>query len=257
MVLCIAGYDPTGGAGLLADVAALAGLGVRAAGAITALTIQSPDQAAHFSPVDSNYIDETLTTLLANLPISAVKIGMLGTGEVARIVGKHLRRLPAAVPVVIDPVLAAGAGGALCDEQAFDVLRDELIPQAALIAPNVPEAERLCNLTIKQPFDIERVARRLREMGADYVLIKGGHLEGDPIDRLWGPDGPRQWKNQRKIGAEIHGTGCTLAALITGMIAQEKPMDKAVGIAVEMLQQAISTSWPPTDEGWRFLGLVN
>jgi len=256
IVLCISGYDPTGGAGLLADTVALAGLGIRTAGAITALTIQGPARTVRFSPVEPKFFAETLAALTADLPISAVKIGMLGSGENVRIVRDFLRRRPKNVPVVIDPVLTAGAGGALGDEDVFAVLRDELTAQATLIAPNVPEAERLCNLSIKQPFECERAAQRLREMGAGNVLIKGGHLDGDPVDRLWTTDGFFEWKNQRKEGAEVHGTGCALAALIAGLLAQEKPMDEAVGTAIETLQQAISSAWSPTNEGWRFSGLV-
>jgi len=241
---------------LLADAVALAGLGVRTAGAITALTIQGPSRPARFSPVDPQFFAATLAALAADLPISAVKIGMLGSGEIARIVGDFLRRRPRGAPVVIDPVLTAGAGGALGDEESFVVLRDELIPQATLIAPNVPEAERLCNLSIKQPFECERAARRLREMGAGSVLIKGGHLAGAPVDRLWTADGFFEWKNRRQEGAEVHGTGCALAAVTAGLLAQEKSLDEAVGIAVGTMQRAISSAWSPTNEGWRFSGLV-
>jgi hydroxymethylpyrimidine/phosphomethylpyrimidine kinase len=253
-VLCVAGLDPTGGAGLLADVAALASVSVRAAGVVTALTVQRPHGDARFVPVDAALVDQMLGALADDLPIAAIKVGMIGAGPVAHIVAKHLTRLSAKAPLVVDPVLNAGAGGSLADDETIAVLRRELLPRATLITPNIPEAEALTGLAIRSLADMERAAEQLRAAGAQYVLIKGGHLPGEPVDLLIGPGERRTWRAPRFHGGVVHGTGCALSSLAAGHLACGAAVPEAVDRAIAAVRRAIDGSWTPVPEGWRFLG---
>jgi len=254
VVVSIAGFDPTGGAGLLADAGALAQLGLRPAGVVTALTVQRPSGDVETTPVDPQLVDRTLSTVLSDLPVAAMKIGMLGTGEVAEVVAGHLEKLDPSIPVVCDPVLHAGAGGALADERTTQVLREKILPRTTLLTPNVPEAEILAGRSIQTQEDMEAVARDLCAGGATYVLLKGGHLAGDPVDLLIGPDNLQRWRGKRLDVGAVHGTGCALSALIAGYLSLGKTITQAVDASVAAVHEAIAASWQPQEEGWRYLG---
>lgn len=252
--MCIAGFDPTGGAGLLADVATLAAVGVRAAGVITAMTRQRPVGPVVVEPVETARIEAVLPQLLHDLRPDAVKIGMLGSAETARAVCRHLSAGGLSAPVVVDPVLHAGAGGELTEPETVPIILEQLAPLTTVLTPNVPEAERLTGLTIQTEHDMERAARRLLEFGARHVLLKGGHLPGDPIDLLVGPDGVRRLPAPRLKTGTVHGTGCALSTLIAGLLARGVALVAAVEEAIRRVRKGIQTSWAPQCTGWSLLG---
>ncbi len=239
---------------MLADVAASQSLSVRAAGVATALTVQRPHGAVRYAPLDPAWIDEALATVLADLPVRAVKVGMLGSAAVARVVAQRLAALPADIPLVLDPVFVAGSGGSLADDQARAVLKSELLPRATLITPNVPEAEALTGREMRTPADLTAAAEQLRAAGGCWVLIKGGHLTGEPLDLLLGPDGCWTWRAERYTGGEVHGTGCALSMLVAAHLAGGAAVPAAVDRAIGAVRAAIETSWAPAPAGWRFLG---
>ncbi|MHA1566007.1 MAG: bifunctional hydroxymethylpyrimidine kinase/phosphomethylpyrimidine kinase [Alphaproteobacteria bacterium] len=256
LVLCIGGFDPTGGAGVLADVVAINSLGLRAAAAITAMTWQRPHLPVRFASVDPNELDNLLTSLINDLPIAAVKIGMLGSGRVARVVARHVPKMFECAFKVVDPVFQAGAGGRLADDETVEIVRHELLPQATVVTPNLLEASTLSGMDIQTLEEMEAAARQLCDLGAKYVLLKGGHLTGDPVDLLAGPEGVKRWTSAREEIGEVHGTGCTLSALVAGYLCTGVSMNQAVDRAVVTVREAIAGSWAPKEEGWRFLGPI-
>lgn len=256
VVLCIAGLDPTGGAGLLADVAALARLGVRATGVVTALTVQRPNQPVDYQALDPNEVDRTLATLLEDVPVDAVKIGMLGGGEVARVVARHLSSLAKTVPIVLDPVMQAGFGGPLADPETIKMLWKEFIPLATVVTPNIPEAQALTGMSINDEESMVTAAQRVQAHGANSTLLTGGHLPADPVDVLVGPEGVFRWTAEREATGEVHGTGCALSSLLAGGLAMGFGVREAAERAIGLVRRAIGRSWQPRDGGWRFLGLL-
>ena len=238
----------------MADVAALAAISVRTAGVLTATTRQSPEAPVNVFPADPKQVEQSLSSLLAELPVAAVKVGMVTNGGVAGAVADCLAALPAETPVVVDPVLNAGAGGRLADEEAVKTLCEALIPRAKVVTPNIPEAAVLAGMSVQDLPEMEEAADRLRRLGARYVLLKGGHLAGDPIDLLAGPEGNRHWRGPRRNGGEVHGTGCTLSALLAGYLALGLPVAEAADLSIAALRGAITGAWSPRDKGWKFLG---
>jgi hydroxymethylpyrimidine/phosphomethylpyrimidine kinase len=253
LAICVAGFDPTGGAGLLADVAALTVTGVRAAGVVTAMTRQRPNAPVEMMPADPEEVGANLRTLLADFRPAVIKLGMLAGGAVAAAVADALKETDA--PLVIDPVLSAGAGGELTDEATRRVLVERLMPQALLVTPNAVEAGRLTGWRVDSVDAMISAAKTLRETGARYVLIKGGHVDGELVDVLVGPSGVVKLARARlPLTREVHGTGCTLAALATGWIAQGRPVDEAVREAVAWVGTGIEGAFAPSKKGWMFLG---
>jgi hydroxymethylpyrimidine/phosphomethylpyrimidine kinase len=257
LVLCIAGFDPTGGAGLLADVRALTAVGVRAAGAVTALTRQRPVGRAVVQPLPAPEVARTVASLLTDLRPEAIKIGMVATAATARALARLLRRRAATTPIVLDPVLAAGAGGRLATASAASAIAEELAPLATVLTPNLPEAEALLRRPIRTGVEMRAAMPALLALGARHVLLKGGHLATDPVDVLSGPDGERRWRRRRIGTREAHGTGCTLASLIAAGLAQGLTVGDAVDRAIRRLEAALRTAWRPQPEGWAFLGPWN
>lgn len=257
-MLCVAGYDPTGGAGVLADIAALAAIGVRGAGVLTALTRQRPDGPVTMQPLPPDEVARSLRELARDLQPAAVKIGMLASVDTARAVAEALGELPAGCPVVLDPVLAAGAGGDLAGSTMAQAIVAELLSRVTLITPNLAEAARLTGVAVHCEADMLAAAHWLRQKGARHVLVKGGHLPGEPVDVLVGPDGERRWTDGRIAHErEVHGTGCTLSSLIAGQLALGADVVAAVEAARQRLRGGIERAWPPASRGWLFLGSLS
>lgn len=221
-VLSIAGFDPGGGAGVLADIKTFAAHGVDGCAIVTAITAQNARAVNRIDAVDATLVRAQLETLLGDVEISAVKIGMLGSTAIVRVVAECVRKhaLPC---VVIDPVLRASAGASLLDDDALDVLRRELFPIAGLITPNAMEVAALLDAsaprTIREMCD---AASELLRFGADWVLVKGGHIDlgNDCVDLLCGHDEVHELRVPRVDGAELHGTGCMLSSAIAARLAQ-------------------------------------
>ncbi len=246
VVLVAAGSDPTGGAGLQADLAVLWDHGVHGASALTALTVQSPREVRTVRPVAAELVQEQLEAALDALPVCAIKLGMLGDLAVLEAVVRVLDGLERPLPVVLDPVLRSTSGAALLGADALDALVSRLLPRVNLITPNLPERAAL-----------EAVAGDLTERCRRHgvaLLIKGGHGAGAILeDRLLLPTGERcSLRHPRRAGPDWHGTGCILSSAIAARLALGHPLPEAVEGAVAYLQRRMSGS-----EGWmRTLGLL-
>ena len=241
-VLSVAGSDCGGGAGIQADIKTITALGGYAATAITALTAQNTLGVFAVEPVPPAFVRRQMELVLTDIGADCVKTGMLADAAVIAAVIEALERFAASVPLVVDPVMVAKGGAALLAGSAADGLI-RLIGRARLITPNVPEAEVLLGRTIASPAAMIAAARDLLGLGARAVLLKGGHMEGDPVvDVLADADGIAEFSDSRLPGRSTHGTGCTLASAIATGIAQGLALPQAVARARAYLRRAIETA---------------
>ena len=241
-VLSIAGSDPSGGAGIQADLKTFSALGCYGMAALTALTAQNTRgvTAVHVPP--AAFLAAQIEAVFADVDVAAVKIGMLATGEIARIVASRLTSHPN-IPVVLDPVLVATSGDSLGDPDVVGALRDHLLPLATVITPNLPEAARLADLPVAEDEDAMRAtAEALHRRGARAVLIKGGHLPGDAVDLLSDGTDLQFFRAARVETRNTHGTGCTLSSAIAAYLARGLALADAVGAAKIYLTTAIAES---------------
>lgn len=240
-VLSIAGSDPSGGAGIQADLKTFSALGCYGMAALTALTAQNTRgvTAVHVPP--AAFLSAQLDAIFADVEVAAVKVGMLATGEIARIVAS---RLTSGIPVVLDPVLVATSGDSLGDPDVVEAIRDHLLPLATVITPNLPEAARLADLPVAEDEDAMRAtALKLLRHGAKSVLIKGGHLAGgDAVDLLSDGTDIQFFRAPRVETRNTHGTGCTLSSAIAAYLARGLALADAVGAAKTYLTTAIAES---------------
>lgn len=247
-VLSIAGIDPSGGAGLLADIKTFTALGAYGCGVVAGLTAQSTQGVTAVQLPSAEFIGAQLDTLLADVEISAVKTGMLGQAANVQVVAERFGKYVAKHQqdnLVLDPVMIAKSGDALLNKEATGLLRDALIPLARVLTPNLPEAGALLDErgpeTIKEMTrSCERLHRLLRQEENRWVLLKGGHLPGgDLIDLLYDGDRMIELRAERFDTRHTHGTGCALSAAITALIPQTVNIPTAVAHAHAWLQQAI------------------
>ena len=259
--LTIAGSDPTGGAGLQQDLQIFRSLGVHGAAVVTALTVQDTVEVHRVLPVFPNVVLEQIRVLIRDVRVHAVKLGMLATDDVARMVALGLAELLHGTPdppyLVIDPVLASSDGTQLLERRAWPTLL-ELFAEATLVTPNLPETERLTGLDVSGEASIEAAARMLvTDLGARAALVKGGHRDGPPDDLL-AERGEASvsltWlRGTRLEGSPVHGTGCALAAAITAGLATGRPLREAVESARHAVKAAIAGAFE-AGRGARFLG---
>lgn len=240
-MLSIAGCDPSGGAGILADVKAFSALGAYGMAVLTALTAQNTRGVTGVQPVAPAFVRAQLETLLADVRVDAIKIGMVASAEIARAVVLGLERCGAAV--VVDPVMVAKSGDRLLDESAVDVLRSQLLPLAALLTPNLPEAGVLLGRPAPHSLEeMRQAAVALHALGARRVLIKGGHLAGSESPDIF-YDGQRllELRAPRIQTNDTHGTGCTLSAAITALLPR-RDVEGAVREAKAYVTSALQAS---------------
>lgn len=241
-VLVFAGSDPSGGAGLQADIQAIAANGAHPLSVVTSLTIQDNDRVFAVHPVPALLVQQQTQALLNKMEIAAIKIGIVANRANAEVIADivhFLRQQQPDLPVVFDPVLASGHGDALSVEDAIQVIAP-LIESATLITPNLLEASALCSGDRRSSTQAETLLRR----GAKHVLIKGGHGAADKkVTNIWFAQGEsRTWTWPRLPGA-FHGSGCTLAAAIAALLATGKPMVEAIDMGQAFCQQALETSY--------------
>lgn len=241
--LSIAGSDPSGGAGLQADMKTFLRFGLSGAGVVTALTVQSPAGVRAVEPVDAKVVRAQLATLLEDVRPAAVKIGMLPSAEVVRVVARVLGPLARrGIPIVIDPVLASSSGRRFLPEDDVAAFTRLLMPMATLLTPNLDEAAELAGLDAADARrDLEQVVRTLLRKGARNVLVKGGHLRGsESVDVLGTSDeiimfsAPRVPRRRR-----VQGTGCMLSSAIAASLALGAELEDAIGQAKQFVTQAI------------------
>ena len=246
VVLTIAGFDPSGGAGITADIKTIAAHGCYGVACITALTVQSTGGVRRVEAVDASLVNETLAELASDVEIAAVHIGMLGSGKVVRAVTDFLalQKLP---NIVLDPILKSSSGADLLDAVGARLLTEELIPLATVVTPNVDEASALTGLPVTDPERMRAAARKLHEMGAPAVVVTGGHLE-KAIDLLsfTSSRGIQQelFKSARLKSNSTHGTGCAFATAVSCHLALGRGLPEAVLLAKAYVAAAISNAHP-------------
>jgi hydroxymethylpyrimidine/phosphomethylpyrimidine kinase len=259
-VLIIAGSDSGGGAGIQADIKTVTALGGYAATAVTAVTVQNTLGVSGVHPIPLDVVEAQARAVLDDIGADAIKTGMLGDAATVERVAKVLDSA-AGLPAVIDPVMVAKGGAALLPGAALGAVRRLLIPRAALLTPNAPEAEALTGLPVASLDDLRRAGEALLQAGAKAVLMKGGHVPGAKVtDLLITPDGEILLEAERIETRHTHGTGCTLASACATGLAQGMPLTEAVARAWAYVQEAIARApgfgqgHGPLDHGWTLRG---
>ncbi|QEM67388.1 bifunctional hydroxymethylpyrimidine kinase/phosphomethylpyrimidine kinase [Geobacter sp. FeAm09] len=244
-VLTVAGSDSGGGAGIQADIKTITLLGSYAASALTALTAQNTKEVSAIHGLPPSFVMDQITTVLADIPVDVIKTGMLHTAAIVSALAELLAERSAYIPLVIDPVMISKGGTALLDRDAIRAMQEHLLPQAYLLTPNIPEAERLLGRAIRCEADMEQAARDLHALGPANVLLKGGHLAGrQSTDILFDGYECREYAAERAFTSNTHGTGCTYASAIAAFLAQGEPLKCAVEKAKEFISAAIRLAHP-------------
>ncbi len=239
-VLIIAGSDPSGGAGVQADIKTVTVLGGYAAAAITSLTVQNTTGVSAVHAVVPEIIRAQIEAVMSDIGADVVKIGMIGSVAAGEAI---LEGVNGAAPIVLDPVLAATSGDALAEEALAGFIKGEMLSKCYLATPNAIEAEALTGIVIRTLGDQRRAAARLLELGVQNALVKGGHMNGAEVcDLLLTPDGENTFKNPRIEATSTHGTGCTLASAIAAGLAQKLTLERAVERAIAYVREAIKTA---------------
>lgn len=239
-VLVLGGLDPVGGAGITADARALLAVGCHAMPVAMTLTIQNRHGLRDVQDVPVAHWQAAVVAVLEDGPVHAIKTGLLGSATQVRALAAALRTLELDVPLVVDPVMAATAGGWRAAGDLAIALREELLPMADLAMPNLPELARLGAAD----------APELLQQGAGAVLLKGGHGEGPELeDVLHTPQAVRRWSHPRLDVGPVHGTGCALASFTTGRLAQGHEVADAVDGAIRLLQHCLRHMGPPAPDG--------
>lgn len=240
-VLIVAGSDSSGGAGIQADIKTATALGAYAMTAVTAVTVQNTKGVSSFHAVPTGTVTAQIRAVLSDIGADAIKTGMLASAGIVKAVAEVIRPYKD-IPLVVDTVMIAKGGSSLIDEAGVAALKRHLLPLAAVITPNAPEAARLTGLTVETPEDLTRAAEALMKMGARAVLAKGGHLPGKTVtDILMDARGVRVFRSPRIANPSTHGTGCTLASAIAAGLAQGLSLRDAVARARKFVRKAIRT----------------
>lgn len=242
IALTIAGSDSGGGAGIQADLKTFQQYGVFGTSVIVALTAQNTRGVRAVETVSEAMVAAQLSALAEDLPPTALKTGMLADVALARLVGKTIREQGWA-PLVVDPVMVSTSGHRLLTPEAEDVVRESLLPLAALVTPNLDEAAILTGRAVHDETSMARAGETLVSFGAGAALVKGGHLPGGEItDLLVTPGGVRTFRRQRVETSSTHGTGCTLSAAITAGLALGRDLETAVADALDFVHRAIAAA---------------
>lgn len=236
VVLTIAGLDPTGGAGLAADITTLAQLGCHCAPVATALTVQNTHNLQQLEPVSSAFLAQQLRAMLDDVPVAAIKIGLLSQAQFPTLIAGLLADYPP-VPVVLDPVLAAGGGANLAMPDLLAAMA-ELYPKTTVICPNRQELQRLCD-----DDDMPRAVAKLRTQGCQHVLVTGADTPTEQVINHWFCADGQQTFNWSRIPGTYHGTGCTLASAIAAYLAQGDTVAKAIEKAQQYTHQTLQQAY--------------
>jgi hydroxymethylpyrimidine/phosphomethylpyrimidine kinase len=237
-VLIIAGSDPGAGAGLQQDLKVTTLLGTYGLTVVTALTVQNSLGVQAVHPVAPEVVDAQLQAVFSDFPVAAVKVGMLADPEIVRTVARRLIEYRPPY-LVVDPVLAASSGGALLEPAGVAVLKEEIFPLTYLLTPNAPEAALLAGMEVNTPGELEEAARRLQKTGPQWVLAKGGHLPGEPVDVLTDGINAYHLRGPRLNAPHGHGSGCALAAGVAAHLARGLTLPEAVQEARTLVAQAL------------------
>ena len=255
-VLSIAGSDSGGGAGIQADLKTMLALGVHGMSVLAAVTAQNSVGVQGYWELPAEAVRAQLDSVLGDIGVDAVKTGMLASRVLVETVAQVLREVT--VPVVVDPVGVSKHGDSLLAADALDAVRHLLLPVATVVTPNLYEVEQLTGVIVRDAAGLREAAEAVHALGPQWVLVKGGHLEGDAIDLLY--DGTNEWTfaAPRYDNRHTHGTGCTLASAIAAYLGLGYDVPAAVGAAKEYVTGAIAAGFPlgagigPVDHGWRW-----
>jgi hydroxymethylpyrimidine/phosphomethylpyrimidine kinase len=241
VALTIAGSDPSGGAGLQADLKTFHQFGVYGEAVVTLVTVQNSLRVSRVELLPRDLVLEQIAAVVEDMPPGAAKTGALGSAEMVEAVARAAAEF--GFPLVVDPVMVSKHGQPLLPETAAHAIRQHLLPRAALVTPNIPEAEALTGITIRTLDDMRRAAARICQMGARAALIKGGHTSGeDSTDILFDGVEWRDFPAARISTRHTHGTGCTFSAAITAGLARGQALGDAVERAKRFIQEAIRTN---------------
>jgi hydroxymethylpyrimidine/phosphomethylpyrimidine kinase len=247
IVLVFAASDPSGGAGLQADIMTLSSMGCHPLSVITAITIQDTTGVDDVMPIDAEWVADQARCVLEDMPVAAFKIGVLGSVETIAAIAEVVSDYPE-IPLVLDPVLASGRGDELASEEMVIALRELLVPQTTIITPNSLEARRLAidDSNEEDDPDLAECASRLIASGCEYVLVTGTH-ENTPqvINTLYGQEGILRSDSWQRLPGSYHGSGCTLASAIAATIANGLAIGDAVKDAQEYTWQTLKSAFRP------------
>ena len=239
-VLCFSGHDPSGGAGVQADIETIVSHRCHAASLITCLTEQDSRNVKRLLPQKPEDLISQAHTVLSDFEVAAIKIGLIGSHEIAEAIAQLLQEHPR-IPVVLDPVLAAGGGTDMASRQLLTAIIEQLLPLTTLITPNSQEARRLTGHE-----DLADCGKSLQHYGADYVLITGSHEDTEQVEnRLWMPDGASETFHWQRLPHSYHGSGCTLASAIAALLAQGVDMFSAISEAQDYTWQSLEAAYRP------------
>jgi len=252
IVLVFAGTDPTGGAGLQADILALASLGCHPRSVVTAVTVQDTVGVDDFFPMEAEWIADQARSVLEDMPVAAIKIGMIGSVEAVAAIAEVVSDYPD-IPLVLDPVLTSGRGDPLANEALMSALIDLLLPQTTVLTPNSIEARRLAEeeeedteADSEATLELADCARRLIDLGCEFVLITGAHEQGaQVVNTLYNTRGVVHRQNWERLPGSYHGSGCTLAAALAGFLALGQDVAEAAKEAQAYTWQTLKHAYRP------------
>lgn len=239
VVLCLSGHDPTGGAGIQADIETVLRLGCHPCTVVTALTVQDTRNVTRILPQAAEDFLEQALALLSDIPVAAIKIGLLGSPGIVRAVCEVVDRA-GAVPVVLDPILAAGGGRNLANSDLIAEVKSRLIGRSTIMTPNTPEARRLTGLD-----DPDAAARGLLAQGCPNVLLTGGHEDGAEVANRWYSAAGVETRRWPRLPGSYHGSGCTLAAAVAAGLAQGLPLGVVIDEAQRFAFEALNRGFCP------------
>lgn len=239
--LSIAGSDSSGGAGIQADIKTMSALGIYSCTVITAITAQSTSNVDYILPLDAQIIKKQIKSVLSDIPINAIKIGMVFNNEIITAVSDLLNQ--SKIPIVLDPIISAGTGARLLQKEFVNDFKSKLIPICDVITPNIHEAETLSGIKIRTEKDIRKTASKIQQLGAKNVIIKGGHFRDDKetiVDIFLDEHGKfTVFKNPRLRIVETHGSGCNFSAAVTSFLAMKYPVINACFLANKYVHKSI------------------
>jgi hydroxymethylpyrimidine/phosphomethylpyrimidine kinase len=242
-VMTIAGSDSGGGAGIQADLKTFSALGVFGTSTLTAITAQNTVGVTAIHEVPTDIIAAQIDAVLSDIGANAVKTGMLSSASIVMTVADSIRRHGIA-NLVVDPVMVAKSGDRLLRQEAVGALRTALLPLATVVTPNIPEAEDLTGISISTDADVRRVAQAIIDMGAQSVVVKGGHRDGPPTDVYYDGNQFLEFTTERIPTSNTHGTGCTFASAVAAFLAHGNTVPQSVERAKEYVTAAIRASYP-------------
>ena len=238
VALTIAGSDPSGGAGLQADLKTFHQHRVYGASAVTLLTVQNTRSVTGIEFIDPSFVEAQIDAVIGDIAPTAAKTGALGRSDIIAAVAPRARQFP--FPLVVDPVMVTKHGVPILADDAVETLVHELLPSAFLVTPNLAEAARLTGFEVRSRESIERAARAIAALGPRHVLVKAGHLADGAVDFLWSDGVAHVFSGERIPSRHTHGTGCTLSAAITARLARGEAVVDAVAGARAYVRAAIA-----------------